>query len=150
MIEHVGTSISASLEIELLWLARVCSICCYNVCVHLQNTSRRSRRHARLGRTLFRQLRARLHAVLATCHALSQLVFLAALKAPRREWVRPRYIVRSVSAYCGRTIFVRFQYWIETATTGYLSLVPRPSPPALASDKCCGEKAWVQRYDSYM
>ena len=31
----------------------------------------------------------------------SQLVY---LKAPRREWVRPRYIAHSVGAHCGHTV----------------------------------------------
>ena len=117
VIEHVRNSISASLELELygyLAFAGSFLICCYEVCTRLQNTGRRSRRHTRLGTTLFRQRRARQHTVLVIL--LSQLVFLATLKAPRREWVRPRYVVHSVSAHCGHTIFVRFWYWIETAT----------------------------------
>ena len=105
-------------ELELyggyLTFAKSFSICYWDVWIRLQNTGRRSRRHARLGTTLFRQRRARQHTVLVIL--LSQLVFLATLKAPRREWVRPRYVVHSVSAHCGHTIFVRFRYWIETAT----------------------------------
>ena len=62
--------------------------------------------------------RARQHAVLVIL--LSQLL-LATLKAPKREWVRLRYVVHSVSAHCGHTVFVRFRYWIETASRTVLT-----------------------------
>ena len=77
MIEHVRISISASLELAralygYLTFAESFSICCYDVCVRLQNTGSRSRSHARLGTTLFIQRRARQHAVLVIL--LSQLL----------------------------------------------------------------------------
>ena len=78
--------------------------------------------HARRGTTLFIQRRARQHAVLVIL--LSQLL-LATLKAPRREWVRLRYVVHSVSAHCGHTVFVRFRYWIETASRTVLTVLAR-------------------------
>ena len=45
------------------------------------------------------------------------------MKAPRREWVHPRYVVHSVRAQCGHTVFVRFWYWIETAIATVLTVL---------------------------
>ena len=90
---------------------------------HLRKVSRSAvTMYAFIYRTPAVGIEARQHAVLVIL--LSQLL-LATLKAPRREWVRLRYVVHSVSAHCGHTVFVRFRYWIETASRTVLTVLAR-------------------------
>ena len=127
VIEHVGISISA------LQLARASSM----ATSRLRKVSRSAVTmyafvyrtpavgvEATPGRVRRCSFNAEQDNMLCLSYFLSQLL-LATLKAPRREWVRLRYVVHSVSAHCGHTVFVRFRYWIETASRTVLTVLAR-------------------------
>ena len=85
------------------------SICCYNVCVCLQKTVGVEgtpgwvRRYDVVLATQSKTTRC-------TCHTSFSASISGYPESTKERVGRPRYVVHSVSAHCGHTVFVKFRY----------------------------------------